>query len=165
MRKINFRKPKIDYKSFCEVEMASWMASRSNRNTIFSIYMVCGSQKSKPCHCTTKNKNSPVKITRCIQMVKIEISVTRSILGCFWPKMSNKKLTFSSYQLSSRHCKPHFTKGCHTVPYQGIRFFEKKFHPAHVPYGGMFLEVGNLKNRTPEVVFHPNTIFKSHHFD
>ena len=28
----------------------------------------------------------------------------------------------------------------------------------------MFLEVKNPKNRTPKVIFHPNTIFKSHHF-
>ena len=28
----------------------------------------------------------------------------------------------------------------------------------------MFLEVKNPKNRTPKVVFHPNTIFKSHQF-
>ena len=41
---------------------------------------------------------------------------------------------------------------------------KKKLHPWDVPYGGMFLEVKNPKNRTPKVIFHPNTIFKSHHF-
>ena len=41
---------------------------------------------------------------------------------------------------------------------------KKNLHPPHAPYGGMFLEVKNPKNRTPKVVFHPNRIFKSHHF-
>ena len=41
---------------------------------------------------------------------------------------------------------------------------KKNLHPAHVPYGGMFLEVKNPKNRTPKVILHPNTIFKNHHF-
>ena len=41
---------------------------------------------------------------------------------------------------------------------------KKILHPPHVPYGGMFLEVKNPKNRTSKVVFHPNRIFKSHHF-
>ena len=41
---------------------------------------------------------------------------------------------------------------------------KKNLHPAHVPYRGMFLESKNPKNRTPKVVFHPNTILKSHHF-
>ena len=41
---------------------------------------------------------------------------------------------------------------------------KKNLHPAHVPYGGMFLEVKNSKNRTTKVILHPNTIFKNHHF-
>ena len=45
-----------------------------------------------------------------------------------------------------------------------LRILKNKFHPAHAPYGGMFLEVKNPKNRTPKVILHPNTIFKSHHF-
>ena len=55
MNVFNFRKPKIDYKLFREFKMTSSMASRSNRNTIFSIYMVCGSHKSKPCQITSQN--------------------------------------------------------------------------------------------------------------
>ena len=41
---------------------------------------------------------------------------------------------------------------------------KKNLHPWDVPYGGMFLEVKNPKNRTPKVILHPNTIFKSHQF-
>ena len=41
---------------------------------------------------------------------------------------------------------------------------KKILHPWDVPYGGMFLEVKNPKNRTPKVILHPNTIFKSHQF-
>ena len=45
-----------------------------------------------------------------------------------------------------------------------LEILKKKFHPSHAPYGGMFLEVKNPKNRTPKVVCHPNRIFKSHQF-
>ena len=45
-----------------------------------------------------------------------------------------------------------------------LEILKKKFHPSHVPYLGMFLEVKNPKNRTSKVVFHPNRIFKSHQF-
>ena len=41
---------------------------------------------------------------------------------------------------------------------------KKNLHPWHVPYGGMFLEVKNPKNRIPKVIFHPNRIFKNHQF-
>ena len=41
---------------------------------------------------------------------------------------------------------------------------KKNLHPWDAPYGGMFLEVKNPKNPNPKVVFHPNRIFKNHHF-
>ena len=44
------------------------------------------------------------------------------------------------------------------------KVIEKFLHPAHVPYGGSFLEVKNPKNLNPKVVFHPNIFFKSHQF-
>ena len=75
--------------------------------------------------------------------------------------MSNTNLTFSSCQLSSRHCKPHFKKGCHTVPYQGIRFFEKKFHPSIQHNEGRKMGVKNPKNFTPKLVLDTNSILKS----
>ena len=45
-----------------------------------------------------------------------------------------------------------------------LQILKKILHPAHVPYGGMFLEVKNLKNPNPKVVFDPNFFFKSHQF-
>ena len=60
--------------------------------------------------------------------------------------------------------QPHFTMGCYTAPYQGVRFFENFFRPSDVPYGGRILKVKNPKNRTPKVILHPNRIFKNHHF-
>ena len=56
--------------------------------------------------------------------------------------------------------------GCHTKGrlQVWVEISKKNLHPAHVPYGGMFLEVKNPKNRTPKVILHPNSIFKSHHF-
>ena len=45
-----------------------------------------------------------------------------------------------------------------------LRILKKKFHPSYIPYGGMFLEAKNPKNRTPKVDLDPNTILKSHHF-
>ena len=45
-----------------------------------------------------------------------------------------------------------------------LEILKKKFHPWDAPYGGMFLEVKNPKNRIPKVIFHPIRIFKNHQF-
>ena len=107
LTKINFfnlRKPKIDFKSFREVEITSQIASQQELNTNFSIYMVCVSQKTQPWHCASKNEISPVKINWCVDIVKIEILVIRIILGWFRSKKSTKNLTFSCSKWKSLSC-------------------------------------------------------------
>ena len=52
-------------------------------------------------HCASEKIISPVKITRCVQMVKIKNSVIRNILGWFWWKISTKKSSFSILKLKS----------------------------------------------------------------
>ena len=97
------------------------------------------------------------------------------------PKNGTPKVGFHPNSIFESHhfvtYKPHLSLTEVTWTYLGIEgfgskgFFERDFEiskkilpPPHVPYGGMFLEVKNPKNRTSKVVFHPNTILKSHQF-
>ena len=62
------------------------------------------SQETQPCDCASKRKFSPVEITQCVEMVKINISIIPSILGWFWQNNSTKNLRFSYSRLKSLRC-------------------------------------------------------------
>ena len=97
-------------------------------------------------------------------------------MGVKNPKVFTPKVVLDPNSIFKNHYfvtyKPHLSLTEVTWTYLGSEgFFERDFeiskknlHPAHAPYGGMFLEVKNSKNRTPKVIFHPNRIFKSHQF-
>ena len=188
LTKINFfnlRKPKIDFKSFREVEMRSWMASRQHLLTnIFNLH-VCVSQKTQPWPCASEKKISPVKINRCVEMAKIEISVIRIILGWFGSKISSKNLTFSYWKLKSLRCpfSPYklsrvgtltvlttcvenydFLNSVRAKNHFRVEISKKKFHPYFDHNEGFFLKLKNPKNQASKIGFHSNSICEFHHF-
>ena len=81
-----------------------------------------------------------------------------------WTTMNSKRPTVGPLPCVGRPYLGSEGFGSEGLFERDFEISKKNLHPAHVPYGGMFLEVKNPKNRTPKVVFHPNTIFKSHYF-
>ena len=67
-------------------------------------FHVCVSQKTQPWYCASIKQISTVKITWCVEFVKILISVIRTISGWFRQKISTKNLTFSYSRLRSLRC-------------------------------------------------------------